>query len=137
MVLAALSLFFSCKKEDDKPTGCLINTANISGSYKLSALEYVSGTNVPPIDFMPFLDDCEKDDILTFGNNGIYHKSDAGTVCDPSSDDEGSWKLEGNTITMDGDAAGAIASFDCKTLVYYVENSLKQGDKMTITYIRQ
>lgn len=137
IALVSVSLFASCKKEEDKPTGCLINTANIAGSYKLGGMEYAAGGNVPPIDFMTFIDDCEKDDLLIFVNNGILRHEDKGTRCEESDNEEGTWKLEGNSLRLDGESVGAITSFDCKTMVYAVDNFLKQGDKMTITYIKQ
>lgn len=140
LLLIAVSLFFSCKKEDDKPNPpktCSINVANIAGTYKLTALEYSPAPDKPAYDFLPSLDDCEKDDLLVFGKDGVYEYKDLGAVCDPSSADKGAWKLQDSTIVIDGAARGKISTFDCNKLVYYVKSTLLPGDKMTMTYTKQ
>ncbi|MBW8682985.1 lipocalin-like domain-containing protein [Chitinophaga rhizophila] len=131
------SMFFSCKKEDNKPTGCPINTTNIAGTYRMTGIQYTPGPNETPIDFMKFMDECEKDDMMTFASDGKYTYDDAGTVCETEGSDEGVWKLENNRITIDGEVKGNIASFDCKSLVLYVDGALEAGDRMTITYVKK
>jgi len=36
-------------------------------------------------------------------------------------------------LTSDGTLNGTIASFDCKTLVYYIDNAITPGDRLTYT----
>lgn len=134
---------FSCKKEksNDQPA-CAVNVANISGAYKLTALQYKASATSAPVDYYAYTEDCEKDDILTFKSDGTYDYNDAGTACTPVNNDHGTWQLNGNVLTKNGDGEqlnATIESYDCKskTLVYYVENGLKTGDRLTFTWVKQ
>jgi len=40
-------------------------------------------------------------------------------------------------LTSDGVLNGTIASYDCKTMIYYTENVIKPGDKLTFTMVKQ
>jgi len=131
------SIFFSCKKEKSDPPGCSINVENLSGSYKLTALQYKATATAAPVDYLAFRDACEADDIIILRNNGTYEYNDAGTVCTPGGNEHGSWELKGNTLTSDGTLNGTIADYDCKTLTYYVENSIVAGDRLTFTMEKQ
>jgi hypothetical protein len=137
MTMAFGSTFFSCKKEKSSESGCAINMANLSGAYKLTALQYQASANAASADYLAFMDDCEKDDILNLKTDGTYVSDDAGAVCNPATTSQGTWQLHGNTLTSDGTLNGIIASYDCKTLVYYIENSIKPGDKLTFTLVKQ
>jgi hypothetical protein len=53
--------------------------------------------------------------------------------CDPEETASGTWQLHGNTLTSDGILNGTISSFDCKTMVCYIENAIKPGDRLTYT----
>ncbi|PSL47361.1 lipocalin-like protein [Chitinophaga niastensis] len=131
------SMLFSCKKEKSNTPECSISITNLSGSYKLTALQYKSTVTAAPVDYLASMDACEKDDIITLKSNGTYDYNDAGTVCTPKKTDHGTWKLNGSTLTSDGTLNGTIASYDCKTLIYYVENSIVAGDKLTFTMVKQ
>jgi hypothetical protein len=109
----------------------------LSGSYKLTALQYKANANAAPADYFSYMDDCEKDNILTLKKDGTYNVNDAGTVCTPSDAQNGTWLVKGNTLTSDGTLNGTIASYDCKTLVYYIDNSIVQGDRLTFTMVKQ
>lgn len=139
VLMACGTIFFSCKKdkEQDKPTGCTVNMENLAGSYRLTALQYKETANATPVDYLAPMEDCEKDDILTLKSDGTYSYADAGTVCTPSRSDNGTWQLKDNVLTSDGTLNGTVAAFDCKTLTYYVENSLKTGDRLTFTLVKQ
>lgn len=89
------------------------------------------------MDYFTPLEDCEKDDILVLKADGTYKNDDAGTVCEPSGTSEGGWKLNGNTLISEGILNGTIVSYDCKTLVYYLDNTLKEGDRLTFTLTKQ
>jgi len=130
------TLFFSCKKEDSKPTACSISMTGLAGSYKLTALQYKSDASAAPVDYLQFMDDCEKDNIIILKDDGTYVTNDLGTVCTPSEDAQGTWLVKGNTLTSDGVLNGTIASYDCKTMIYYTENALKPGDKLTFTMVK-
>lgn len=133
LVMAGGTLLFACKKEKPTSRGCEITVENLSGAYKLTALQYRLTPNAAPSDFLAYLDDCEKDDIINLKKDGTYKEDDAGTVCDPIKTAEGTWQLHGTTLTSDGTLNGTIASFDCKTLVYYIDNAITPGDRLTYT----
>lgn len=127
---------FSCKKEKSAQP-CERTTAGISGSYKLQSLVYKMSATSAPVDFMAFLDPCQKDDIVQLKNDGTWTYTDAGAVCTPAGTDNGTWTLSGNIITSDGVVSGTIQSYDCKILVCYTENVTVPGDRYTQTLVRQ
>ena len=137
MFLMISGILFSCSKKDNNAPDCKINMVSLSGSYKLTAVQYKSSPTAAPLDYLPFMDACEKDDLLILKSDGAYDYNDAGTVCTPSGTDHGRWQVTGNTLTSDGTLNGTVASYDCKTMVYYVENSLQPGDRFTFTMERQ
>jgi len=133
LVLVAV-LFFACKPEKN----CVTNVTSISGAYKITAYTYRQTPTSPEQDYYPILfpDACERDDELSFNANGTYQKTDAGTACTPPENDNGTWSLSANTITIDGDP-GPIESFDCKTLVISSADFLVTGDKLKITLVKK
>ncbi|WP_106601637.1 lipocalin family protein [Chitinophaga ginsengisoli] len=140
MVMVSTSMFVSCKKDkdEDKPSGCEISKTNLVGSYKLTALEYKQSATAQPVNYLAFMEDCEKDDILVLGNDGNYENKDAGTVCESHEVQKGTWDVVGHTININGMLQqGIITSYDCKTLICYVENGITQGDRMTYTLVKQ
>lgn len=135
ILLLSIILFFSCKKN---PVSCTTSVASISGVYKITAYTYKQTPTSPEQDYYPILfpNACERDDELTFNANGTYQKTDAGSVCNPPQNDNGTWSLSANTITIDGDP-GPVESFDCKTLVISSPDFLITGDKLKITLIKK
>ena len=133
----AASTLFACKKEKDNTPGCPVTMENLSGAYKLTALQYKASANAAPADYLAYMDDCEKDNILNLKSDGTYKEDDTGIVCDTDEADQGTWQLHGNTLTSDGKLNGTIASWDCKTMVYYIENAIKPGDRLTYTLEKQ
>jgi Lipocalin-like domain len=137
-VVFASTMLFSCKKDRSTEPDCSISMQNLAGSYKLTALKYKLNATTPEMDYLPFMEDCEKDDVVTLKSNGTYDYHDAGIVCTPGGTDNGTWGVSGNTISSDGSTInGTIASYDCKTLVYYTENFYATGDKITFTIVKQ
>lgn len=61
---------------------------------------------------------------------------DAGLVCSPPDDDNGTWSFVGNAMTIDGVPA-SIESFDCKTLIISTTDLSVSGDRLKITMIKQ
>lgn len=131
LLLATFGIFVmsSCNKDDDN---CETNVTTVSGTYKLTSLKY-KASGQPEVDLFAFMDACEKDDLTVLNANGTYAYQDAGTACDPNGSFSGTWSLSGSTITVDGDT-GTLQSFDCSTLVFYVEDA---GDRLTFTYVKQ
>lgn len=139
MAIMSGTMLFSCKKEDDNNSGCSRSVTGITGSYKLTALQYKASGDANPVDYMEFYDDCQKDDIIVLKSDGSYDYNDEGITCDPDPDrvDHGSWKVDGNTLIIDGYATGTITSYDCKALVFYAVDFIGKGDKLTFTMERQ
>lgn len=137
MVLVSGSVLLSCKKEATKPAACEISLRGIAGNYKLVALEYKENASAAPVDYLAPMEDCEKDNILVLKSDGTYRYDDAGTECSPKGTEQGTWEVHGNTLRSDGTLNGTIASYDCKTLTYYAENTIEQGDRMTFTLLKQ
>ncbi|SHL68248.1 Lipocalin-like domain-containing protein [Chitinophaga jiangningensis] len=141
LAVAALvcgTLFSSCKKEDSKPSnGCEISVTGLAGNYKLTGLQYRESAAKTPIDYLPFQDECEKDDLLTLKSDGTYNYKDLGIQCDPDGNDTGSWEIKNGNLVIDGIVHGTITAYDCKTLTFYIENTLVKGDRMTTIMTKQ
>jgi Lipocalin-like domain len=138
LLLLLPAVFIACKKEDHNNTTCTTDVSSISGSYKVTAYTYKASASSPEQDYYNtmFPNACEKDDILTFNSNGNWTLKDAGVACSPAGDDNGTWSLSGNTLSVDGDPT-TIESFDCKTLVLLETDVDITGDKLKITLTRQ
>lgn len=136
-VIIAASLLLSCKKEKNSPSGCDISLTGLAGSYKLTALQYNQSAAAAPVDYLTYLEDCEKDDVMELKSDGTYTYHDTGITCKESATDHGTWVVSGKTLTSDGQLKGTIDSYDCKTLVYYVDNALTNGDRLTYTMVKQ
>jgi hypothetical protein len=133
IVLSAFVLF-SCKKDKNE---CTTSVSAISGAYKITSMLYKENASASETEVFPiWFDACERDDVLTFNTNGTYQETDAGIKCSPPGDDDGTWALSGNTMTIDGDPT-TLESFDCKTLVLVNSDTQVAGDRVKITLIRQ
>ncbi|HKB45896.1 MAG TPA: lipocalin family protein [Chitinophagaceae bacterium] len=134
--LVTILFITGCKKHADPP--CTTNATSISGSYKITAVTYKANASSPEMDYFNILFPyaCERDDIYTFQANGSYQIKDAGTVCSPAGDDDGTWSVSGNSMVIDGDAT-TIESFNCKTLVFVNMDTQTSGDKLKFTLTKQ
>lgn len=130
---AFLMLFASCAKPVD-PQNCSSSVSSLSGTYKIVAIKYKATASAQEMDYLPFLNDCEKDDQVKLNSDKTYTTIDAGIVCNPSTNDQGTWNLVGNKIESDGQIQGDILSFDCTTLVVQSKDALMPGDKLTFTF---
>ena len=137
MTMVCCFILFSCKKDKDNSPACGISMDGIAGSYKVTKIQYKAPDSEDVLDFMEFMDECQKDDITTLYSNGKYKHDDGGLVCEPDETDEGFWVLKDQTILSDGRINGTIENYNCKTLVYYMKDVLVDGDKMTFTAERQ
>ena len=133
-VLTSL-LFISCNKPDNT---CITDTNSVSGAYKITAVTYKANASSAEADYFNtlFPEPCERDDVYTFQTNGTYQLKDAGTVCSPSGDDDGTWSVSGNSMIVDGDAT-VIESFNCKLLVISNSDINTTGDKLKLTLTKQ
>ena len=138
-LLAALTIMIvtACSK-DPKPPACETNSTSVAGAYKITAVKYKSSASASEVDYMNVLfpDACDRDNIYTFNANGTYIIKDAGTVCSPNGDDNGTWSLSGSTMVIDGDPT-ALEKFDCKDLVIMNSGIMVLGDQLRLTLTKQ
>jgi hypothetical protein len=129
----------SCQKPaDDAPApACAVSMQGLAGNYKLSAMKYKATATAPEQDYLPLLEPCEIDDLLTLNANGTYTSRDAGMVCVPDNSGSGTWAVSGNTLTSDGIWNGTITSYNCRLLVFSLEGTTIPGDKLTFTMTKQ
>ena len=120
LILPLLLMAFissGCSKDDDDDNKtCELNTTNIVGVYKTTAVTYKATPNSPEEDEYINWAPCEKDDLIVFSNNGAGNIQDAGAKCTPPGDDTFTWTLTGNILTLDGFIASTVTSFDCTTM---------------------
>jgi triacylglycerol esterase/lipase EstA (alpha/beta hydrolase family) len=99
-VLALTMSVSSCKKDESNtstPKDILT-----SKSWKLSSLK-VNGVET--------IEDCNKDDIMTFAANGTYTTTVGAITCySGETNTTGTWSLstDGKTLTVDGDAYSVV-----------------------------
>lgn len=137
LLAAAGSLMTGCKKEKTTETPCTTSTAGLAGTYRLTGLTYQLNAAAPAQDYLQYLDACERDDLVTLQANGSYIYSDAGASCTPARNETGTWSVNGNTISSDGVVNGTISSYDCRTLVYHLDNFILPGDRYVFTMQKQ
>ncbi|MEO6613643.1 MAG: lipocalin family protein [Chitinophagaceae bacterium] len=135
--LACITTLFitACKKDDV----CNINAASISGAYKITAVTYKANSSSAEIDYFNtlFPDPCDRDNVYTFQTNGTYQIKDAGVICSPNGDDNGTWSfVSENSLTIDGDPV-ILEKFDCKTLVVVNTDIQTAGDRLKLTLTKQ
>ncbi|MEO5563837.1 MAG: lipocalin family protein [Chitinophagaceae bacterium] len=132
-------ILVSCQKEKkhEDPNTCTLKKSSLAGTYVLTSVTYKATPTSPEQDFMFFMEPCEKDDLFTINANGTYTYSDIATKCSPDGTESGNWSLNGNTIISDGEIAGTIEKFDCKSLVLYDTDVDLPGDRITTTITRK
>jgi hypothetical protein len=99
LIVIALALTVSSCKENSKSAKEILTT----GSWKMSTQKY-NGELIT-------IDDCEKDDYITFAADGTYIYSIGANTCyDGETNDNGTWTLSADekTITVDGDDASVV-----------------------------
>ncbi len=131
-----LAFFASCKKNKDDT--CTLSATAVAGNHKITGVRYKASPAAAEVDYYSTLytDPCERDDVFNFNSNGTYIFTDAGLKCVPPNDDNGTWSLSGNTVTIDGDAAN-VDAFNCTTLTVSITDYFVVGDKLIIVFTRQ
>lgn len=132
-VIILAATLVSCKKDRDETTGCELTPNSLSGTYQLTGLKYKSSAGAPEENYLFLMEDCEQDDRIRLNSNGTYNYTDEGVSCTPNSTEDGTWSVMGNQLQSDGLLTGTIASYDCRVLVYYIENTFTDGDRLTFT----
>lgn len=135
-ILMLAAIFISCKKERDE-NACALTTNNLSGTYLVTSLKYKPTSTSPEQDYLLLMPACSKDNLLQLKSDGTYRYIDQGIVCTPEDSGNGTWNVTGNQLESDGSLNGTIASYDCKVLVYYLEDTFTDGDRLTFTITKQ
>lgn len=104
------------KKDSSKEIDTSLTIENLSGTYGLKALIWKSGS--VSVNVYDQLDDCEKDNLIKLNPDKTANLIDAGTVCSPPEDDNGTWDLKGDSLFISSTGiASKIKSYDGKILV--------------------
>jgi hypothetical protein len=137
LVISVLTFtFLSCKKEDTKKD-CSLTEKNLVGNYMVTSVKYLGSPTSQEIDFFnDFYDACQKDDIITISADHTYTYADAGTKCQPNGDYNGTWALQGTTLSLDGDGE-PLENFDCSGFSVSQTDVIKDGDKITVRYTKK
>ena len=115
IIIGIISISTACSKSGSS-NGVTPTVDNLSGTYALKALVWVY--NGESINVYDSLDACEKDNLTKLNSDKTIDYIDAGTVCNPPEDDNGTWDLKGDSLyTSANTNASKIQSFDGKTLV--------------------
>lgn len=124
-----LLLVTSCKK--DKKDSSEVTVANLSGSYKISKITALVGSN-PETDVTDvLLDACDKDDIIKLNSNMTLQWEDRGVQCSPPNTYSDTWSLPNNTTIVIEGEQGTIRKFDGTNLEVSIPY---QGTGYIITY---
>ncbi|MBV9963801.1 MAG: lipocalin family protein [Parafilimonas sp.] len=115
IMIAIMSIVSACSKSGSSG-GVIPTVENLSGTYALKALVWVYAGQT--INVYDSLDACERDNLTALNSDKTIDYIDAGTVCNPPEDDNGTWDLKGDSLyTSANTNASKIKSFDGKTLV--------------------
>lgn len=139
LVTATAGVLTACQKECSDSNECKTDMQHISGTYKLTAVKYKvpAGTEE---DYLQYLEDCEKDDLIILHTNGTFNYNDIGVTCSPDESSTGTWSVKDNILTMSEDGIldnGVISNFDCKQLVFYRDDVMAKGDRMVFTLTKE
>jgi hypothetical protein len=127
--LMILFTMVGCKKDHPGPE---ITIASISGTYALTGLTWEYGGM--SYSMYDSLDACEKDNLIRLNSDRSANFIDAGTVCAPPEDDNGTWFLSSDSLYLGGDGT-KIKSFDGKLLI--LTGSPEPGVNATTTLAKQ
>ena len=101
-----LILGTACKKSKDAPA---FTKENVAGAYGLIKVTFKSNAGGGEQDITSqYVDDCEKDDIITLKADGTYDSKDAGQQC--TGDYTGSWNIpSANKFDLDGEVYDLVS----------------------------
>ena len=135
LLIAAVSLFVSCKKDDPANTTCTLSATSISGTYKMTAFILKQDAITPEVDLFPTIEACQKDDLYTFNTNGTYAVAEGATSCSPTNANTGIWSLSGTTMTIDGETS-EVSDFSCTGFKSKTSDAAT-GAVYTLTFAKQ
>lgn len=105
--VAASALLFSCKKNDK--TSCDNTVAALVGNYKITKITAAGQDQTNSF----YFEDCNKDDIFQLKADKTLIYDDAGTLCSPADDANGTWDVVNGQISIthgggSPDASGTV-----------------------------
>ncbi|UAY53284.1 lipocalin-like domain-containing protein [Ferruginibacter albus] len=101
----------ACSKDNGGTTSCTLSSTSIVGKYKITAVTFDGA------DAMSQIPACNQDDVYELKSDGTATVTDAGTQCSPSSDQSGTWSLNGTTLTTsNAELSGTVSDFSCTGL---------------------
>ena len=128
--------FNACSKSGPEDNNSAITVENLAGTYGLQASMWnYLGQDINVYDS---LDGCEKDNLTRLNTNLTLDFIDAGTVCVPPEDDNGTWELRGDSLFVvesGSSSASKIESFNGTTLV--LSGEPYPGVRATTTLAKQ
>jgi hypothetical protein len=130
-ICSLLLLFSSCKKDDEEPKDT-VTINNVSGNYKITGFSAKQG----PItyDIFSTWPSCAKDDIMNLKSDKTYTWPDSGEKCTGSTDETGTWDLEGTTkFKWNGDTYN-IDNFDGKDFKFSVSDTDSSGQVVSLIF---
>lgn len=135
IAICIMALLASCKKDAET---CTLSTSAVSATYEITAVRYKASPSSSEVDYYNqfFPDPCQRDDRITLNSNGTYIMTDAGVACTPPGDDNGTWSLSGNTMTIDGEATN-VDNFNCSTLTISISDVNTPGDRLILVLTRR
>lgn len=140
LITVTAGVLTACQKESSNSNECKTDMQHISGTYKLTSVKYKTTATATEVDYLPYFEDCEKDDLIILHTNGTFDYKDIGITCSPDQSSNGTWSVNNNTLTMSEDGIldnGIISAFDCKQLEFYHDDILAKGDRMVFTLTKQ
>ena len=127
----------SCTKED-KEEAQPVTTEAVMGAYTITKVEATIGGVRGDMTATYFsnngVGECAKDDITTFAANGIYTETEGTVMCDPATDNTGTWAIENGTLKMNAEMV-EVDFFSGRTL--RISEVYNGTDKIFITYTRK
>ena len=107
----ALIATTACKKSKDAPA---FTKETIVGAYKLDKVTFKAGGSAEQDITSAWVEDCEKDDVMTLKTDFTFSSVDAGAEC--SGNYDGTWGLPAaNKFELDGETYD-VASWDGTTM---------------------
>lgn len=142
IISAALVVFmvsmFSCKKDDSGPSAPTNTELLTKSSWKLVNLEADTlGTGVY-FSLLPYMDNCEKDDITTYKTDNTFQVTEGASVCtpgDPNIYNSGTWQFSADEKILIQQGTAFDNTFNIVSLtdasLVVTEKSLGVGFKYT------
>ena len=103
--LAVACTFSACKKDDDKPKSKADTLTSHEWMLSAATASVTVGGATQTMDMMNSnslfaLEDCDKDNVLSFASAGTYAVSEGATSCTPPTAETGKWSLNSDATKL-------------------------------------